>query len=171
MIRNVIPTLRRGGVHRIHTRSVHHEQCSLLTSTNMHCVLVAQELQSHLCAHEHSLSSGQPCHLLAGPHLTFSLPVHNTKHHLDSSSFSKTTLYIENLFQKLHFRKATQNIFRMSIARVAETCEQTLPQVMGPKSLRPKSLRQFLEVLWKTFINYTMYRERIWRTRSTRSNY
>ena len=102
---------------------------------------------------------------------TFSLPVHNTKH-LDSTAFSKTTMYTENLFQKLHCRKATlKNRSRTSITRVAETCEQTLPQVMGPKCLRPKSLRQFLEVLWNTFINYTMYRERIWRTRSTSSNY
>ena len=29
-------------VHRIHTRSVHYEHYSLLTSTNMKCVLVAQ---------------------------------------------------------------------------------------------------------------------------------
>ena len=31
-----------GGVHRIHTRSVHNEQYSLFRSTNMKCVLVAQ---------------------------------------------------------------------------------------------------------------------------------
>ena len=42
-----------------------------------------------------------------------------------------------------------------------ETCARTLPQVMSPKCLRPWSLRQFLEVLWKTFINYTMYRENL----------
>ena len=42
-----------------------------------------------------------PCCL----HLTFSLPVHNMKHHLDSTTFSKTTLYTENIFQKLHGRK------------------------------------------------------------------
>ena len=52
-------------------RSVRHEQHSLLTSTNMQCVLVAQELngsglQRHHCAHENCQSSGQPCHLLAG---------------------------------------------------------------------------------------------------------
>ena len=47
-------------VHRIHTRGVHHEHYSLFTSTNMHCVLVAQELQRHLCADGKSLSSGQP---------------------------------------------------------------------------------------------------------------
>ena len=109
------------------------------------------------CVHKNSLSSGQPCHPLADLNLTFSLPVHNTKHQLDSTTFSKTTLYTENLFHKRHCRKATlKNRSRMSITRVAETCEETLPQVMGPKSLRSKSLlqfRQFLEVLWKTFIN------------------
>ena len=46
------------------------------------------------------------------------------------------------------------NRSRTSITRVAETCATPLPQVMSPESLR-----QFLEVLWKTSINYTMYRE------------
>ena len=36
----------RSAVHRIHTRSVHHEHYSLLTSTNMKCVLVAQDVMS-----------------------------------------------------------------------------------------------------------------------------
>ena len=38
-----------GGVHRIHIPSVHHEQYSLLTSTNMKCVLVALELNGSRC--------------------------------------------------------------------------------------------------------------------------
>ena len=151
-------------------RGVHHEQYSLLTSTNMKCVLVAPELngsglQRHHCAHEKSLSSGQPCHLLAGLHLIFSLPVHqNMKHHLDSTTFSKTTLYTEHLFHNLFSRQAAlKNHCRTSISRVAEIREQTHPQVMSPKSLR-----QFLEVLWKTSINYQLYD--VQRTRSTSSN-
>ena len=73
-------------VHRIHTGSVYHEHKSLLTSTDHICACgsrLKHELQRHLCVHEYSLSSGQPCHLLAGLCLTFSLPVHhNTKHDL-----------------------------------------------------------------------------------------
>ena len=119
-----------GGVDRIHTRSVHHEHYSLLTSTNMKYVLVAQDVMSCsiFCARENSLSSRQPCHLLAGLYLTFSLPVyHNTKHHLDSTTFSKTTRYTEHLFQSLFSRQAAlKNHSRTSISRVAETREQTL---------------------------------------------
>ena len=92
------------------------------------CVLVAHELQRHLCAHEKSLSSGQPCHFLAGFCLTFSLSVHhNTKHHLDSTTFSTTTLYTEHL-QNLYSRQAAQmNRSRTSITRVAETRATPLP--------------------------------------------
>ena len=45
---------------------------------------------------------------------------------------------------------------RTSITRMAETRATPLPQVMSPKSFR-----QFLEVLWKTSVNYTMYRENV----------
>ena len=112
-------------------------------------------MQRHLRAHEKSLSSGQPCHPLAGLYLTFSLPIHhNTKHHLDSTSLSKTTLYTEHLFQNLYSRQAAPvSRSRTSVTRVAETRATPLPQVMSPNSLR-----QFLEVLWKTSINCTMYR-------------
>ena len=129
--RNVVPTIR--------TCCVHHEHYSLLASTNMQCVLVAQELngsglQRHHRAHEKSLSSGQPCHLLAGLYLTFSLPVHhNTKHHLDSTTFSKTILYTEHLFQNLFSRQAAlTNRSRTSITRVAETRATPLPHNCKP---------------------------------------
>ena len=124
--------------------------CSWLKS------LTAQELQRHHCAHENSQSSGPPCHFLAGLFHIFSLPVHhNTKHHLDSTTFSKTTLYTGHLFQNQYSRQAElMNRSRTSTTRVAETSATYLPQVMSPKSLR-----QFLEVLWKTSINYTMYKE------------
>ena len=119
-----------GGVHRIHTRSVHHEHYSLPTSTNMKCVRLKHELQRHLCTHEKSLSSGQPCHLLAGLCLNFSLPIHhNTKHHLDSTTFSKTTLYTEHLCQNQYNRQAAlKNRSRTSITRVAETRAAPLTQ-------------------------------------------
>ena len=118
-------------------------------------VLVAQELngsglQRHHCAHGGgsviwSAMSSRCC-------LTFSLPVHhNTKHHLDTT-FSKTTLYTEHLFQNLNSRQAApMNSSRTSIRRVAETRATPLPQVMSLKSLR-----HFLEVLWKTSIKNTM---------------
>ena len=75
-------------------------------------MLVAQELngsglQRHHCARENSLSSGQPCHLFAGLFHIFSLPAHhNTKHNLESTTFSKTTLYTEDRFQNLFSRQA-----------------------------------------------------------------
>ena len=121
------------------------------------CLWLKHDLQRHLCGHEKSLSSGQPCHLLADLCLTFSLPVHhNTKHHLDSTTFSKTTLYTEHIFQNLFGRHAA---LAHQLREMAETRATPLTQVLSPRSLRPKSLRQFLEVLWKTSINYTMYRE------------
>ena len=103
-------------------------------------------------------SSGPPSHLPAGLYHIFSLPVHhNTKHNLDSTTFSKTTLYTEHLFQDPHSQQpALTNRSRTSIARVAETRATPLPQVMIPRSLR-----QLLEVLWKTYINYTMYRDNL----------
>ena len=87
-------------------------------------------LQRHHFAHENSQSSGPPCHLFAGLFHIFSLPVHhNTKHHLDSTTFSKTTLYTEHYFQNLYSRQAAlTNRSRTSITRVAETRATPLPQ-------------------------------------------
>ena len=113
--------------------ALYHEHNSLLTSTDHICACgsrLKHELQRHLCAHEKSLSSGQPCHLRAGLCLIFSLPVHhNTKHHLDSTTFSRTTLYTEHLIQNLYSRQAAQmNRSRTSITRLAETRATPLPQ-------------------------------------------
>ena len=101
-------------------------------------VLVAQELygsglQPHLCVHENCESSGQPCHLLTGLFCIFSLPVHhNTKHHLDSTTFSKTTLFTERLFQNLYSRQAAlTNRSRTPFSRVAETRATPLSQLMA----------------------------------------
>ena len=135
-----IPRITSQGVHRIHTHSVHDVQYSLLTSTNMKCVLLWLKLNGSDVRNVASLraqknpSSGQPCHPLAGLYHTFSFPVcHNRQHHLDSTTFSKTTLYTKNhsrknLFPKLPGRKATlKNHSRTSIKRVAETRAKTLP--------------------------------------------
>ena len=88
---------------------------------------------------------------MSSPCFTSSLSVHhNTKHHLDSTTFSKTTLFTEHLFQNLFRRQAAlMNRSRTSITRVAETRATPLPQVMSPQSLRSKSLRhiyQFFDV-------------------------
>ena len=70
-----------------------------------------------------------PCWSL--PHLLSSSLQHEA--HLDSTTFSKTTLYTENLFHKLHGRKATlKNHSHTSLVRAAETCAQTLPQNEKP---------------------------------------
>ena len=99
--------------------------------------LTVRELQRHRCAHENSQSSGPQCHLFAGLFQIFSLPpVHrNTKHILDSTIFSKTTLYTEHLFQYLRSRQAAlSNSSRTSISRVAGTRATPLPQGVSPKS-------------------------------------
>ena len=60
--------------------------------------------------------------------LTFSLPVHhNTKHHLETTTFSKTTLCTKHLF---FFRRqaALKNFSRSSITRVVETCATLFTQ-------------------------------------------
>ena len=89
--RNVVPTIRR----RVYTE--HTPVAFIMNNTVFSqartwnaCLwlkLDGSGLQRHHCAHEKSLSFRQPCHLLAGLYLTFSLPVHhNTKHHLDSTT-------------------------------------------------------------------------------------
>ena len=129
-------------VHRMHTRSVHHEHYNLLTSTDHICACgsrpsrLKHELQRHLCAHEKSLSSGQPCHFLAGLCHTFSLPVHhNTKHHLDSTTFSKTTLYTEHLFRNLYSQQAVLK----SRSRTSITSGGN-PRNTSPTGYEPKPL-------------------------------
>ena len=88
-------------------------------------------------------SSGQPCLILVGRCLIFSLLIyHSTKHHLDSTIFSETTRYTNNhsrknlfrLFQKLPYRKATPGrkatLKKHSvnlIMKVTEICAPKLP--------------------------------------------
>ena len=129
-----------------------------------------------ICSHENSLSSrsamSSPCCL----HLTFSLPFHNMKHHLDSTTFSKTTLYTENIFQKLHGRKATlKNPSRTSITKVAETCEQNTPSGFATKEFATKELAiKELATSSGSFsgrhLSIIRCTETVWRTRSTSSN-
>ena len=82
-------------------------------------------------------SSGPPCHLLAGLFHIFSLPVHlNTKLNLDSTNFSKTTLYTLHLFHNQSSRQAAlSNRSLTSITRVAKTRATPLPQVHEPNEL------------------------------------
>ena len=125
-----------------------HLQCASRTLHSSHSLWLEHELQRHLCAYEKSLSSGQPCHLLAGHCLSFSLPVHNnTKHHLDSTTFSKTTLYTEHLFQNLYSRQAAlMNRSRTSITRVAETCATPLPHFVSSRTLDQSNV---LHLRWR----------------------
>ena len=87
---------------------------------------------SNLCAREKGRSSVHPCHLFVGLYFTFSLPIHHiTKHHLHSTTCSKTTLYTEHFFQTLFTRQAAlKNRSRTSIARVGETRATLLPQII-----------------------------------------
>ena len=117
-----------GRVHRRHTRSVHHEHHSLLTSTD-HICACGSRLKSHCIIF---VRMKRVCHQVSHViSLHVSLPVHhNTKHHLDSTTFSKTTLYTEHLFQNLKSRQAAlMNRSRTSITRVAETRATPLPHV------------------------------------------
>ena len=93
-------------------------------------------------------SSGPPCRLLASLFHIFSLPVHhNTKHNLDSTNFSKTTLYTEHLFQNLVSRKAAlTNRSRTSITKVAETRAKPLPQLATISGSSLEDIYQFYDV-------------------------
>ena len=112
----------------------------------------------HLCAPErirHQVSHVSSLLVVASSSHFSSTTARST---LDSAIFSETTLYsnkhfrkdLFRLFQKLLYRKATpgrkaalKNRSRTSTTRLAETCEQTVPQVLSPKCLRPENLRQF----------------------------
>ena len=79
-----------------------------------------------------------------------------TKYHLDSTTVSKKTLYTEKPLPQEPLPKTTWSVSHVHYESGGKTAQHPLPQVM-----RPKSLRQFLEVLWKTSINKTMYRENL----------
>ena len=123
----------------------------------MKCVLVASSLTAQVCD-VIIVHIKRVCHPVSHVisslvfHI-FSLPVHhNTKHNLDSMNFSKTTLYTEHLFQNLYSRQSS----------VEEPLSQVIYESGGiPRTNTPTGygLRQFLEVLWKRSIKYTMYRE------------
>ena len=102
-------------------------------------------------------SSGAPCHLLAG------LFHHNTKHHLDSTTFSKTTLYTEHYFQNLCSRQAAlTNRSRTSITSGRN------PRNTSPTGYEPTELATISESsLEDIYLLYDV--QRIWRTRSTSS--
>ena len=135
-------------------------------------VLVAQELngsglQHHPCAHQKSLSSGQPCHLLVGLYATFSLPVHhNTKHHLDSTTSSKTTLYIEHLLpEPIQSTSSAKEPLSHINFESGRNPRNTSPTGCEPNELATTSGSSLED------INQLYDVHRIWRTRSTSSNY
>ena len=119
---NVVPTIRRS-VYTKYTPPACIMNHTVFSQAQIIYVHVAQELngsglQHHHCAHENSSviwsAMSSPC---------WSLPVHhNTKDHLDSTTFFKTILYTEHFFQNLYSRQAAlTNRSRTSITRVAET--------------------------------------------------
>ena len=92
-------------------------------------------------------SSGQPCHLLAGLFQS----THNTKDHLDSTTFFKTTLYTEHFFQNLYSRQAAlTNRSRTSITHVnyesgrnpRNTSTTYRTEQMDPRESYGETLRQ-----------------------------
>ena len=108
--RNVVPTIRRG-VFTEYTSGACITNTTVFSSAQITHVLVTHELNDSRCL---SCSIFERMKMVC--------------HHLDSTIFSKTTLYTKNLFQKLHCRKASlKNHSRTSITRVTETCEETLP--------------------------------------------
>ena len=95
---------------------------------------------SSLCASKNP-SSGQPCHLLAGLCLTFSLPVHhNTKHHLDSTASSKTTLYTEPLPEPTQSTSSANKSLSHVNYESGGNPRNTSPTGYEPKELATKEL-------------------------------
>ena len=136
------------------------------------------ELQ-HLCAHKrirHQVSHVIPLLVSTTPSLFQSTTTRST--HLDSTTFSKTTLYTKNrLFArtsspKLPGRKAAlKNHSRTSIMRVAETRAQHTPTGYEPNELTTKELATTPTMSSGRYSSIIRCTERIWRTRSTSSNY
>ena len=184
---NVVPTIRRG-VYTEYTPVACITNTAVFSQAQITYVLVAQVTRiavSSWCAWKNP-SSGRPCHLLAGPCLTFSLPVHhNTKHHLDSTTFSKTTLHTEHLFHNLYSRQsALMNRWRTSITRVAETRATPLPQKVAlfvkstfvvPSWTKNMSCKWFCFLVWRkqkfqqaprTSVSKENYREFVYLSKS-----
>ena len=98
---------------------------------------------------------------LVGLYHTFSLSVHNTKHHLDSTTFSKTTVCTENLFQKLPGRKATP---KKTLSHI--NCESggnlrpNTPTGFEPNKLTTKELSTIpMMSLEEDIYQFSMYRK------------
>ena len=108
------------------------------------CLWLEHELQRHLCAClKESVIWSAMSSLLLVSSSHFSLPVyHNTWQHLDSTTFSKTTLYTEHLFQNLCGRQATpKNRFRTSITESGGNPRNTSSTDDEPKELATKKSR------------------------------
>ena len=112
-------------------------------------------------------SSAPPRHLPAGLFI-FSLPVHhNTKHNLDSTTFSLTTLYTEPLFQNLYSRQAAQT---------NRSPTRQFREWQKPAQHRSHKLwaQRACDNFWKfsgRHLPIIRCTERIWKAKSTSSNY
>ena len=81
-------------------------------------------------------SSGPPCRLLAGLFHIFSLPVHhNTKHNLDSTTFSKTTLYTEHLPEPIQSKSSANEPLSHVNYESGRNPRKTSPAGYEPKEL------------------------------------
>ena len=117
---------------------------------------LAQELQCHLCAPEKSLSSGVAhvsslvAHSPAVHHEHIFFLIHSPFYHdtrtratTDNTIYSKNTQCIINLSKQAwsNIIAIKKNDSGVKTRRVTKTCVQSSPQVMSPKSLRPRRLR------------------------------
>ena len=163
------------------TNNAHTAQYSLFTSAERtsRAWLKGQHgsrIAYHLCAPEKSLSSGpHMSHPLLLSHLpsttststsSFTLPSTTTPEHAlqsENTIFSKNAQCIINLSQNARSKSiAFKNHSGVKPCRVAETCAKHFPQVMSPKSLRPKSLRLYQGSRGQQIhTSYLMHRENL----------
>ena len=138
--------------HRIHIRRAHNEHNSMFTSIDGHiCACGSRANGSRIALifvrAEKNPFSGHPCR-----HRTCSLTAyHNTKHHLDSTIFSKNTLHILHKSYTMIFsenRKLIVLISRLSQGRKESLQVLSVTEIQSVRTLRtthstgyePKSL-------------------------------
>ena len=162
-------------VHRMYTHSVHdvHTVFSQACTDKNACLWLKMSELYHLCAPKrirHQVSHVIPLLISSTSSHFSSATARSTNWTARSSPRRRWTPRIFSTSSRndpvgkstLGRKAKLKNHSLTSIMKVPETCARTLPQVMSPKCLRPRSLRQFLEeVLWKTFISYTMYRQNL----------
>ena len=176
--RNAVPTVRR----EVHTEYTPTTCMTYIRSVHKHARMWMRACGSRFKMVElYQLWAPERIHLQVS-HVTSLLDVATLSHF--SRSTARSTTWTARPSQRRHctpratsslspYQKLQQTQFGRKAAlknhshtltmRVLETCATSLP-LMSPTSLRPERLRQFrqfLDVLWKTSINYTMYRENL----------